>query len=117
MTQLHAWSALAAAVVFALLAIGAGAASLLGRGFVLLGWLRLATMAVALVAVAIGALLFATGARPDELLHILYGIALIAVLPLAMTFAEEAPVKARAGVVAGAALIGLILTWRLFVTG
>jgi hypothetical protein len=74
-------------------------------------------IAVAVAAAGLGAVLFATGSRPDELLHLLYGIALIAILPLAMTFAEEAPPGARAGVVAGAAVIGLILTWRLFVTG
>lgn len=117
MIQLHAWSAIAALVIFVLLAVIGGVASTTGRAFVVVEWLRRGAVMVAAAAVAIGALLFVTGARPGELLHLLYAVALIGILPLGASFAAEAPPGARAGVLAGAAAIGLILVWRLFATG
>jgi heme A synthase len=82
-----------------------------------LEWLGRTALAVIGVTILLGAALLLTGARPAELLHLLYGVVLLGTLPLAQTFAAEAPARSRAAVVAGAALIGLILCWRLFATG
>jgi len=60
---------------------------------------------------------FATAARPRETLHLLYGLAALAILPLAGTFASEAPPRPRAWVLAAACLIILVVAWRLSSTG
>lgn len=117
MSQLHAWSAVAVLAVFALVAVAGASAAVAGRGFAAVEWLRRAGIGVAAIAVLAGAFAYLTGARPAELLHLLYAVALLGALPLGATFAEEAPPTARAGVLGGAAAIGLILAWRLFATG
>lgn len=117
MTQMHAWSAVAVIVVFALLVVAGGAAGMTRRGFMAVEWLRRGAIGIAAIALVAGAAAFLAGARPAELLHLLYAAALLGVLPLASVFAAEAPPTARAGVLGGAAAIGLILAWRLFATG
>src|SRR4029077_1730759 len=64
-----------------------------------------------------GLVLFATAARPHESLHLLYGLAALAILPFAATVASEAPPRPRAWVLAGACLILLAILWRLASTG
>lgn len=117
MSQLHAWSALALLGAFTLVAAAGTFAAVAGRGFTPVEWFRRVAIATAAVAVLAGALAYLAGARPAELLHLLYAVALLGVLPLGATFAAEAPPTARAGVLGGAAAIGLILAWRLFATG
>ena len=70
-----------------------------------------------LLQVGLGALLFATGDRPAEGIHVLYGALVAGVLPLAHGFSSEAPAKARAGVLAIAAVVTFGLLWRLVDTG
>ncbi|MDQ6682975.1 MAG: hypothetical protein M3Y88_06870 [Chloroflexota bacterium] len=67
--------------------------------------------------VVIGAALYLGGARPREPLHLLYGAALLAVIPLASTFAAEAPPRPRGVVMVGAGIVLLLLAWRLRSTG
>ena len=67
--------------------------------------------------VLVGLVLFATAARPRESLHLLYGLAALAILPLAGTFASEAPPRPRAWVLAVSCLVLLVITWRLASTG
>ena len=67
--------------------------------------------------VATGVALFVSGARPHESLHLLYGLVAIAILPLAGSFASEAPPRPRAWVLAGACMLLLIVAWRLASTG
>lgn len=84
------------------------------------GWVdRLrAALAILLVAeAAIGAVLFIRGARPAEWLHLVYGVAALAVLPLAGSLAIGRSPTARTAVIAGGALVALILLWRLVSTG
>ena len=64
-----------------------------------------------------GVVPFAAGARPRESLHLLYGLAALAILPLAATFASEAPPRPRAWVLASACLILVVVAWRLASTG
>ena len=78
---------------------------------------RIAMAAIVGVQLLLGIITYGTGARPDETLHIVYGIVLAGALPLASRFAEEAPPKPRAGVLAGAGLVMLLLLWRLVETG
>lgn len=104
-------------VVFAVFAVAGASSALVGRAFTAVEWLRRAAIGVALIAVLAGGLAYLAGARPSELLHLLYAVALLGIVPLGVTFATEAPPTARAGVLSGAAAIGLILAWRLFATG
>lgn len=64
-----------------------------------------------------GIALFVTSARPRESLHVLYGLAALAILPLAGAFASEAPPRPRAWVLALACLLLLVIAWRLASTG
>ena len=64
-----------------------------------------------------GVVLFASGARPRESLHLLYGLAALGIVPLAATFASEAPPRPRAWVLATACLILVVVAWRLASTG
>ena len=69
------------------------------------------------VQIALGVIAYATGARPGEPLHLLYGVAALAALPLAQRFAQDAPASARAGTLAVAAAVMLALVGRSFGTG
>ena len=64
-----------------------------------------------------GVLLLLAGVRPHETLHLLYGAAALAILPLTGTFASEAPPRPRAWVLVGACLVLLVIAWRLASTG
>jgi hypothetical protein len=79
--------------------------------------LRIGLTAVIGLQVAAGALELATGARPTEGLHLLYGLAALGVLPLAANFASDAPPGARAWVQVAACAVLLLLAWRLASTG
>ncbi|MDQ3751636.1 MAG: hypothetical protein M3333_01925 [Actinomycetota bacterium] len=80
-------------------------------------WARRALTWLVLLQLGLGALLFATGDRPAEGIHVLYGALVAGVLPAAHAFSSEAPAKARAGVLAIAAVFTLGLLWRLLSTG
>ena len=82
-----------------------------------LEWARKILTGLLLLQVALGALLYATGDRPAEGIHVLYGVLVVGALPLANAFSSEAPAKARAGVLAVAAVVTLGLLWRLISTG
>jgi hypothetical protein len=106
---------LVAALLFVLVA---AITAWLGRGGdAWIARLRLVFEAILLVQVVVGAIVFLTGARPTEWLHLVYGIAILAVIPLATTFASEAPPRSRSGVLAVAGLVILLLAWRLLSTG
>jgi len=79
--------------------------------------MRVGVVVIAALQVVIGALLYATGRRPAETLHLLYGGVAVAAIPLAASFAFEAPPKAKAGALAGGAGLMLVMIWRLWVTG
>lgn len=65
----------------------------------------------------IGAVVYLSGVRPADGLHLLYGVVIIGVLPLAATFASEAPPRPRTGVAAAGGALVLLLAWRLLSTG
>ncbi len=116
MAAVHAAGALVVFVVTAVAMVAAGAAGL-RNGARWVDGLRIGVTAVVVVQAAIGAVTWLSGERPGEPLHLVYGAAAIAVLPLAATFASEAPPRPRAWVLAVALGILLILAWRLASTG
>ena len=80
---------------------------------------RMRTLLLGVIALqaVLGAVTWLSGTHPRDDLHLLYGVVLLAALPLADSFAEDAPPRARAGVWAVAAAVALALVWRLSVTG
>ncbi|MGH2699773.1 MAG: hypothetical protein ACRDJL_11345 [Actinomycetota bacterium] len=117
MTQLHAIGSvvlLVAAAIFFVFALYSARAG--GHGDILMK-MRIGLVGIAAVELALGALLYATGRRPTETLHILYGIVAVLSIPLAASFALEAPPKARAGALAAGAGLMMVMIWRLWETG
>jgi heme A synthase len=118
MTQWHATLGIAVAGVALLFVLVAAVTAWLDRGgHAQIMRLRLGVQALLAVQVVLGGLLYLTGARPGEVLHLVYGIAILGVLPLATTFASDAPPRARSWVLAVAGLLILLLAWRLLSTG
>jgi hypothetical protein len=116
LAQLHGIGA--TAVLVAIVAIGVLAALIALRGGS--PWtdrLRVVLTVIIGLQVAIGALAYLTGERPAEWLHLLYGVAALAILPLAASFASEAPPQDRAWVLVAACATLLLLAWRLASTG
>src|SRR2546430_14840541 len=64
-----------------------------------------------------GLVLFASGARPRESLHLLHGLAALGIVPLAATFASEAPPRPRAWVPPSPGLTLVVGAWRPASTG
>ncbi len=116
MAALHAIGALVVFVTIVVAAV-AGAGAALRGGASWLDRLRTVVLAVVGVQAAIGAVTYLGGARPAEPLHLVYGLAALAVLPLAGTFAAEAPPRPRAWVLVVALGVLLVLAWRLASTG
>ncbi len=98
-------------------ALAACALTILGGARPWLEWARRTVTFLLLLQVSLGALLYAMGDRPAEGIHVLYGALVAGVIPLAQVFSSEAPAKARAGVLAVAAVVTLGLLWRLLDTG
>lgn len=117
MSTLHhllGWSVLGFIVAFVLgCALGAG----LGIGPRWIERGRLGLTGLVVVELAVGGLLLLGGSRPAEGLHLIYGLALLGVLPLASSFAAEAPARPRALVFAAGGLVMVLLVWRLVATG
>ncbi len=98
-------------------ALAALALTFLGGARPWLEWARRIVTGLLLMQVFLGGLLYATGDRPAEVIHVLYGALVVGVLPLANIFSSEAPAKGRAGVLAVAGVVTLGLLWRLLRTG
>ncbi len=82
-----------------------------------LGWLRQAVTVVLGLQLLLGIVVYAGGSRPQNRLHLLYGIVAVWILPAADRFASEAPPKPRAAVLAVGGLLTLGVIWRLVETG
>lgn len=79
--------------------------------------LRRVVVGLLVVEGALGIVLYAGGARPEEGIHVVYGVALAAVPAIAATFAGEAPPRPHGVVMSLAWAIALGLLWRLIETG
>jgi len=118
--ELHRLGAAATALTlaaFALMSLGVAWLDRAGRPDRAFRILRVAVSAVASVTASAGLALFALGSRGFEPLHLLYGIAVLVVLPAAANFSAEAPPRQRTVIMAVAAAIALLLVWRLYATG
>jgi hypothetical protein len=116
MAQLHN---LGASIVFGALVVTGVVATLIAfrGGSPWIDQLRRVLTVFIGLQVASGVVLFVSSARPHESLHVLYGLVAIAILPLAGSFASEAPPRPRALVLAGSCAVLLLIAWRLASTG
>jgi heme A synthase len=115
--SLHESGALVALGAGALFAAVAAAAAWRDTRHELVRRLALGLVAVFGVVAALGLVILASGESPADGLHLLYGAVLVGAVPFGLTFASEAPPRARSGVLAVAGLAALLIIWRLFSTG
>ena len=117
MAGLHVIGSVVSLVAAGMLVVGAGVAALSDRGHGAIRPLVGLVLGVFVTQSLLGLVLLLGGGAPSEGLHLLYGIGLVIVIPLARSFAAEAPDRARSGVLAVAGILALALAWRLFATG
>jgi hypothetical protein len=117
MVAVHRSLAIAVVAVALLFTVAATAVALRSGSRPWLERLRGTVTVVVGVEALLGALLFGTGHRPEDSLHLLYGVAAVAMLPFGSVFAAEAPPRPRAGVLALAGLLTGGVLFRSFVTG
>lgn len=105
----------------ALVVVGIGwSALVVGRGQQRAGrfeQFQAGLVSLLIVASASGGIMFISGSRPSELLHLLYAGIAIVVIPIARSFLGRASSR-RAGLIVLAAFAGLgAVLYRLFTTG
>jgi hypothetical protein len=118
LSSLHLWLAVAAIAAD----LGLVAVSLLGvatrRWNRLLGdRLVLAVLATTGLAALVGASLAVTSRPPDDVLHLIYGLVALAVLPIARYIGRSGSDRRRAGWLAAGSLVLLAVYARLVQTG
>jgi hypothetical protein len=117
MQAVHRSLAIVVLVVAAAFTMGALGAAWRGGSRPWLEWARRTVVALIGLEAVAGAILYGTGHRPQESLHLLYGVAALVALPFASYFAAEAPPRPRAAVLAFAGILTLGILFRSFVTG
>lgn len=117
MTGLHGLSAPVAMVGLTAMALAAAALALLDRESRALEWARRIALGVLVAEAALGLALGVRGAAPDEWIHWLYGVVVVAVLLVPGAVAPELPARARSGALALGAAIAAAVTWRLWGSG
>lgn len=117
MAEVHSTFGLGVIAATAAFTLYAGALALSHGSDTWLERSRVLLLVLILIQLVLGVVTYGTGARPDEPLHLLYGVLLAGALPLAGRFAAEAPPKPRAGVLAVTGLVMAALLWRLVETG
>jgi heme A synthase len=75
------------------------------------------TIALVAVQVAIGLVLVATGQRPHQLLHWLYGAAMLLTLPIAMSIGKRLGAREQQVWLAGGAVLTVLFALRAIATG
>jgi hypothetical protein len=115
---LHWFLALVSAILVALAGIEAGVRAVRTRPPGTLAARLSGLVLLVLGLTAAGGLgLFVGGGRPHEDLHLLYALLALAPIPLVGALTARASARGRALATALAALIGLVLILRLFMTG
>ena len=117
MPSLHLLGGFAVLAMAAILTLVSAGVALVDRGHELVPRLAGVGLAVFLVQGLVGVFLLLSGVGPSEWLHVVYGVVLAGVVPLASSFTSEAPPRARSWVFAGIGVVALLLAWRLFGTG
>ena len=117
-TALHLFLAIASVAVVALAGLEAGIRAVRGRKPGRLSARISGSVLLILgVTAASGLGMFVGGARPHEMLHLLYAGLAFSAVPVTDMLAGRLSPRARAASSTVAALIGLVLIVRLFMTG
>ena len=118
MAWLHLPLAVAAAAIAVLTLLVSGYA-VVAQDYrrVLIDRLVLAELALLLLAGLTGLVAFASSGRLSDPLHLAYGIAAVAALPIARYLARAGTARRRGGSMAGGSAVLLGLVARLFMTG
>ena len=117
-TQLHAWLAVAAALVVVLVGLEAGWRA----------WRRLPPgettrrlegllLVLLLITIAGGLGLLAGGGHPREILHFVYAIVVFGAVPIAAALSARASPRTRGLAGVAGAIVALVVVARLFGTG
>lgn len=117
MTELHAAAWPTVGVGLALLALAALVAAVAGRAPAALEWMRRAALVLIVAQAAIGLALAVRGAAPGELLHWVYGIAILIVLLVPGSLPQHTSAARRSWALAVGSLVAVVLTWRLWASG
>jgi hypothetical protein len=117
MADVHAAAGMLTLVATALFLLSAAIAAVLDRWHEGARILAGVVLGAIVVQSGIGLVVMIGGDEPQEGLHLLYGVGLLAVIPLALTFASEAPRRSRSAVLAVAGMAAVLLAWRLLTTG
>ena len=117
MSDVHATAGMLTLAATALFLLSAAIAAVLDRWHEGARILAGVVLGAIVVQSGIGLLVLIGGEEPQEGLHVLYAVGLVAVIPLALTFGSEAPRRSRSAVLAVAGTAALLLAWRLLVTG
>jgi hypothetical protein len=117
MQAVHRVLAIAVLLVAAAFTLGAVFSAFREGARAWLEWLRRIFTSLVAVQILSGVVLYGTGQRPAESLHLLYGAAALAAVPFGSYFAAEAPPRPRAVVLAAAGVLTLGIIFRSFVTG
>lgn len=83
----------------------------------LAGWASTLALFAFVMTIAGGLGLFVSGARPKEMLHLVYAALVLAAIPLANSLSAKASPRLRGLATASGAIIALVVVWRLFSTG
>lgn len=117
MQEVHRTLAIVLLVMACAFTVGALIAARLRGAGAWLEWFRRSLMSVIALQTVVGVLLYGSGRRPFESLHLIYGAAALLAVPFGSYFAAEAPARPRAAVLAGAGLLTVGILFRAFVTG
>lgn len=117
MSGLHGVAGMLTLVAGGLLVLAAAIAVILDRWHEGVRLLAGVTVGAFVLQVIIGLIVLVGGESPRDGLHLLYGAGLVAVIPIALSFASDAPRRARSSAILAAGLVALLLAWLLFATG
>lgn len=113
----HDWLGRAVVVVAAIGAVGAVVSAFRPEVMRVLRMYIRGMLAVVAVQGIIGIVLFATGSRPQQLLHIFYGIATFAALPFAQWMGSPLKERDKRLWLVGGAVATLLFAVRAVMTG
>jgi hypothetical protein len=117
MAAVHRSLAVVLLVAAGVFIVGAIVAALRHGSRPWLEWLRRTLTVLVVLETLAGIVVYGSGHRPDESLHLVYGLAAVVALPFGSYFAAEASSRPRAAVLGATGILTLGVFFRSFATG